>query len=170
MSGMSCRYISRCIPTSPSPTNCFSYLCLSSLRSSSTSCIQRITSVISFFFCIPPFFSLLPDPTYLPLPHAGSGRGTTRGPLHYTYTAYPTKTKLQLLHPSRLIIFFFFHSLSVRFVPIVYQTSSATHPHRRQVIFRSFLFYFESNISQNSPIIQSKGIEYTEYCCPILDP
>lgn len=144
MSGMSCRYISRCIPTSPSPTNCFSYLCLSSLRSSSTSCIQRITSVISFFFCIPPFFSLLPDPTYLPLPHAGSGRGTTRGPLHYTYTAYPTKTKLQLLHPSRLIIFFFSLSLrsicSNRLPDILSYTPTSTPSH---IPFVSLLFRVE---------------------------
>lgn len=170
MSGMSCRYISRCIPTSPSPTNCFSYLCLSSLRSSSTSCIQRITSVISFFFL---YTTVLfpPSRPYVPTPPAcrQRQRNHTRTPTLHLHSV-PDQDKAAASSSLTLDNFFFFHSLSVRFVPIVYQTSSATHPHRRQVIFRSFLFYFESNISQNSPIIQSKGIEYTEYCCPILDP
>lgn len=112
MSGMSCRYISRCIPTSPSPTNCFSYLCLSSLRSSSTSCIQRITSVISFFFL---YTTVLfpPSRPYVPTPPAcrQRQRNHTRTPTLHLHSV-PDQDKAAASSSLTLDNFFFFFTLS----------------------------------------------------------
>lgn len=144
MSGMSCRYISRCIPTSPSPTNCFSYLCLSSLRSSSTSCIQRITSVISFFFL---YTTVLfpPSRPYVPTPPAcrQRQRNHTRTPTLHLHSV-PDQDKAAA--SSSLTLDNFFFSLSLRSIcsnrlpDILSYTPTSTPSH---IPFVSLLFRVE---------------------------